>query len=126
MISRRTQNRRTAASRLAVSGSHHNRYGVRPGFEAQMPIVLTPFTHGTLCQGCAWTIGDVPQFAQHVAQVALGHPPRRRNDRLRRADIGREILWPARRWPAHRRDLTTARVRAPVLGRDYGLPTKPI
>jgi hypothetical protein len=37
-----------------------------------MPIVLTPFTHGTLCQGCAWTIGDVPQLAHHVAQVALG------------------------------------------------------
>jgi hypothetical protein len=37
-----------------------------------MPVVLTPFTHGTLCQGCAWTIGDVPQLALHVAQVALG------------------------------------------------------
>jgi hypothetical protein len=37
-----------------------------------MPVVLTPFTEGTLCHGCAWTIGDIPQLAQHVAQVALG------------------------------------------------------
>ena len=37
-----------------------------------MPVVLTPFTHGTLCQGCAWTISNVPQLALHVAQVALG------------------------------------------------------
>jgi hypothetical protein len=37
-----------------------------------MPVVLTPFTEGTLCHGCAWTIGDIPQLALHVAQVALG------------------------------------------------------
>jgi hypothetical protein len=37
-----------------------------------MPVVLTPFTHGTLCHGCAWTIADRPQLANFVAQIALG------------------------------------------------------
>jgi hypothetical protein len=37
-----------------------------------VPIVLTPFTYGTLCHGCAWTIGNVQHLAHHVAQVALG------------------------------------------------------
>src|SRR5665213_321509 len=37
-----------------------------------MPVVLTPYTCGTLCQGCAWTIGDIPQLATHIALVALG------------------------------------------------------
>jgi hypothetical protein len=37
-----------------------------------MPVVLTPFTHGTLCHGWAWTIDDVPELAQYVARVAMG------------------------------------------------------
>jgi hypothetical protein len=37
-----------------------------------MPLILTPYEHGTLCQGWAWTIRDAPQLALHVAQVALG------------------------------------------------------
>jgi hypothetical protein len=37
-----------------------------------MAIVLTPFSDGSLCQGCAWTINDEAELAQRVALVALG------------------------------------------------------
>lgn len=37
-----------------------------------MAIVLTNFSEGTLCQGCAWTVADEVELAKRIALVALG------------------------------------------------------
>ena len=37
-----------------------------------MAIVLTNFSDGTLCQGCAWTVADEVELAKRIALVALG------------------------------------------------------
>jgi hypothetical protein len=37
-----------------------------------MPLTLTNFSNGTLCQGCSWTVNSVPELACRVGQVALG------------------------------------------------------
>jgi hypothetical protein len=40
--------------------------------KASMSIVLTSFSEGTLCQGCAWTVADQLKLAERIAFVALG------------------------------------------------------
>lgn len=40
--------------------------------EKFMAIVLSNFAEGTLCQGCAWTVGDEAELAERIALVALG------------------------------------------------------
>jgi hypothetical protein len=37
-----------------------------------MTVVLSSFTDGTLCQGCAWTVADEQELAERIALVALG------------------------------------------------------
>ena len=37
-----------------------------------MPLTLTPVSHGTLCHGSRWTIGDEDELARKVARIALG------------------------------------------------------
>ena len=37
-----------------------------------MPLTLTPVSHGTLCHGSRWVIGDEDELARKVAQLALG------------------------------------------------------
>ena len=37
-----------------------------------MPIVLTPFAHGTLCHGYSWHISDERELATLVARVLMG------------------------------------------------------
>lgn len=37
-----------------------------------MPVTLTPVSHGSLCHGSRWTIGDEDELARKVARLALG------------------------------------------------------
>ena len=37
-----------------------------------MPISVTNFTDGMLCQGCSWTVDDIDDLASKIGRIALG------------------------------------------------------